>query len=253
MKLKNLLFENISEELVRRVRKDCSTFIQKNKQTLRNGDYLMRGTAKKYDGKQIVSKQPRKRKEVKGQTFKTWVYEHFKPQNYPSREDMVPSQFKKLEGTFDTLNTFTVFPIGKSYKLHYTSNVTDFNSFNPYIEHIFDPVALLQQALKDGNIPDELEKDGRDAMDDYMDKISSDYEDVRVAYNEVWEVINKMAPHDEGLKEGLDELKNGIERFFQESSFTQKLPETDQPLEVNIYAPQGWYYAKKSIASKEIV
>lgn len=252
MRFKKLLVENTTHKMVEKVKKDCSPFIKKNKNKLERGHFLMRGTDKTYNDKKIISKNSRKRKEVKGNKFKTWIYEYFKPEDYPSREDMIPSQFKRLEGTWATKNNFTVFPVGTNYKLQYTSNVTDFNSFNPYIENHFNPVALLHQALSDGEISEKLEKEGKDALDDYMNKISNEYDDVRVAFNEVWQVISKMAPQDEGLKEGLDRLKNDIKRYFQETTLTQKLPESDEALEVNIYAPQGWYYVKPRIASKEI-
>ncbi len=71
MKLKGILKEAESDQLVDKVREECSDFINVNRSALKSGNYLMRGTDKAYRGDRVVKKDFRLRKKVKGSSFMT--------------------------------------------------------------------------------------------------------------------------------------------------------------------------------------
>ncbi len=253
MKLKGILKEAKSDQLVGKVKEDCSDFISVNRSALESGNYLMRGTDKAYRGDRIVKKDFRLRKKVKGSNFMTWFYEKWKPDSQPSRQEMVPTQFGELTGMFSTKNTFAVFPIGSRYKLHYTSEVEDFNSLNPYINKFLDPQKQIEKAkLNYADLPEEVKDELKRAIDLYMEEKSWNYDKIVELYEELWEVQKFLGKYRNDVKEEIERLKKSAENYFQNSKFTKKLP-GEKGLEVNVYAPDGWYYVDKDITENKLI
>lgn len=253
MRLKGILKEAENDKLVDRVREECSDFINVNRSALKAGNYLMRGTDKTYRGDRIVKKDFRLRKKVKGSNFMTWVYEKWKPDSKPSRQEMVPTQFGELTGMFSTRNTFAVFPIGNNFRLHYSSKVADFNSLNPHIKKSLDPQEQIENAKSNyGDLPKKVRDELKRAIDLYIEEKSWTYDKIVEVYEELWEVLKFLGEYRDDVKGRIEMLKKAAESYFQNSKFTKKLPD-EEGLEVNVYAPDGWYYVDKDIAENKLI
>ena len=253
MKLKNILKEAENDKLIDKVKEECSDFINVNRSALESGNYLMRGTDKTYRGDLIVKKDFRLRKKVKGSNFMTWVYEKWKPNSQPSRQEMVPTQFGELTGMFSTKNTFAVFPIGNSFKLHYASEVADFNSLNPHIRKSLDPQEQIENAKSNyGDLPKEVRDELKGAIDLYIEEKSWTYDKIVEVYEELWGVLKFLGGYRDDVKRRIGMLKGAAESYFQNSEFTKQLP-SEEGLEVNVYAPDGWYYVDRDIAENKLI
>jgi len=253
MKLKGILTEVENDKLVDKVKEECSNFISTNLTALESENYLMRGTDKAYRGKRVVKKDFRLRKKVKGSNFMTWLYEKWKPGSQPSRQEMVPTQFGDLTGMFSTKNTFAVFPIGSNYKLHYASEVADFNSLNPHIRKSLDPQKQIENAKSNyGDLPKEVRDELKRAIDLYIEEKSWSYGKIVELYEELWEVLKFLGEYRDDVNRRIETLKKAAENYFQNSKFTKKLPSEDG-LEVNVYAPDGWYYVDKGLAENKLI
>jgi len=252
MKLKGILTEVENDKLVDKVKEECSNFISTNLTALESENYLMRGTDKAYRGKRVVKKDFRLRKKVKGSNFMTWLYEKWKPGSQPSRQEMVPTQFGDLTGMFSTKNTFAVFPVGSRYKFHYTPEVKDLNSLNPYINKSLDPQKQIEKAkLNYTDLPEEVRDELKRAIDLYMEEKSWSYDKIIELYDELWEVQKFLGKYRNDVKEETERLKKSAENYFQHSKFTKKLP-GEEGLEVNVYAPGGWYYVDRDIVENKL-
>lgn len=249
MKLKSLLAEKVSRRNVNKIRKNCKTFLRSNKNKLLNGNFLYRGTSSEYT-LDVIEKSFRKRREIKGDPFNTWVYEYFKKENHPSRQDMIPSEYGELRDLWrKNKNVFCVFPIGNSYLLHYTDGVKDFNSNNSYFSPLtsFNSIFYSMKALPDAyNLNDNQREKVKDFLDVLYSIDKTDYQSVKEEMNRHWNYLKNL--QEEGIENAgtkVKQIEHAAHEFFQNSSFSLEMP-NEVGLEVNIYAPDGFYYVSET-------
>ncbi len=166
---------------------------------------------------------------------------------------MVPTQFGELTGMFSTKNTYAVFPIGSNYKLHYASEVADFNSLNPHIRKSLDPQEQIKNAKSNyGSLPKEVRDELKRAIDLYIEEKNGTYDKIIGLYEELWKVLKFLGEYRDDVKRRIEMLKEAAENYFQNSKFTKQLP-GEEGLEVNVYAPNGWYYVDKDIVENKLI
>lgn len=255
MYLKRILKEQINSRSVRRLKNDCKTFIEKNSSKLKKGNILYRGSKKSYEG--IIKKDPRKRRSVEGDPFKTWLYEHFKPKKYPSREKMIPTQNGELNRLWKKRlgDVVGVFPIGNDFKLQYANEVSDFNSENPY----FTTTTMSSFYFSMKSLPESYDLDEKDQrkveelLDQYHESspIRDEYDELKRVYNFMWQGLLDLSKKSDDVKEKVEEIKNNTKFYFDNSKLIQKIP-SSTGLEINILAPSGFYYVKRDVL-KEVI
>lgn len=240
MKLKEILLENVNDNIWRKFLEDCAAFIEINESKLKNGYYLYRGTSS-YD-RNVIKKRFRQRDEVHGSSTKTWAYEHFKPNDYPSREDMIPTFGGEMSYNVGS-EVHLVFPIDYNYKLQYTRGLDDFNDDDNPIGYKNSPFNILMKVLDDEKFPDYLRDKAR-AFRREGGKYG--YDEIRNFYGNVWDLAQKAASYDEDLREKLEAFKVEVGQYFQKSEVSKEMP-GEKEIEVGLYAPQGFYYVKPDV------
>lgn len=253
IRFKELLFEeDINENILRSFKNDCAAFLEINSEQLKNGNILKRGTPTHYD-KNIVKKKFRKREGVTGNYFNTWLYEKFKPSSYPSREKMIPTNNGKLLEAMRRRDVYGVFPIGRNYKLQYSSKVEDFNAENPYLPYytLLSFIWNFQEDPERYNLNKQHVETIEKLSNFYHSNISENYDDIVEVYNRVWSIIKNFAHLDIKIKERIEKIKESARYYFKNSEVSKEIPQ-EQGLEVNLYAPRGFYYVDESVLTQVV-
>lgn len=248
MRLKEIIKENINENILRSFKDDCAAFLEINEGRFKNKNYLLRGTMSGYS-KNIIKKKPRTRKTIHGNVHYTWMYDKFKPNDYPLRKELIPCQNGELASNWRrSREVYSIFPIEHRYKLHFNYNVSDFNTQNPYFKSE-DLEKKLNSLIKNGEVPDYYELDAKNVLRHAERSHPRGYKDVKELQQKLWRTIQNIASESEEASDFIDFIKKSGELYFENSDLSKEIPKIEG-LEIGVYAPSGFYYVKEEVVDE---
>jgi len=278
VKFKDLILENDDnylEDKIKKVRKNCSYFIEKNRDMLEQDFFLKRGV-ERAPGFKIIEKNSRKRKKIfSPENF--YFYDYFKPEKYVSREELVPTYGKEISRFFKGMKVLIVFPAGSNYEMYYHPSILDSN-YNRYLDQTIlndpphnDLIMKIFRGYKRYNYYKNNEEGDISVFDDefetafqYISHFENDVtgdmspDEIRFIYDKVMKFIKKheniIHEHFKEIWETFKEYEEYFEDwFFSEYKKTQKLSKEMAHSEVGLYAPDGFYYIENKLIVNKIL
>lgn len=263
------------------VKKECSYFIENSIDLLRDSFFLYR---KSTSGRGTIEHvEPRKRRRIQGNPWRTFFYRQFKPSGVHNRRKMFACQGgnspKFMHG-----DLYKIFPVGTNYQLYYNPDVEDFNR-NDLIEKHFKSTDGSGQVsnrfsslLLDRVVVNELDLEGSlsgvetvkdinvgDNFSEMIERIGKEKGNrlfgllQTVFFNRGYKYdfgSNKqlywfLLDHKKELKNILEETyelletyRNYYEDYFSGLKSVDNVEKGMKDREVNVYAPQGVYYVR---------